>query len=71
MQLARVLARQVCLADETRLQEPDDEGPRPGEGVEYVHVLIADAAPQVGACQPVHAAQNEVHDLHRRVDDPQ
>ena len=25
----------------------------------------------MGACQPVHAAQNEVHDLHRRVDDPQ
>ena len=36
-----------------------------------MHAFICDAAPQVGACQPVHAAQNEVHDLHRRVDDPQ
>ena len=71
MQLMCVLARQVRLADEAGLQEPDDEGPRPGEGVEHVHTLICDAAPQVSACQPVHAAQNEVHDLHRRVDDPQ
>ena len=71
MQLVRVLARQVRFADEAGLQEPDDEGPRPGEGVEHVHAFICDAAPQVGACQPVHAAQNEVHDLHRRVDDPQ
>ena len=36
-----------------------------------MHAFICDAASQVGACQPVHAAQNEVHDLHRRVDNPQ
>ena len=71
VQLAGVLARQVCLADETRLQEPDDEGPRPGEGVEHMHALIGYTASQVGAGQPVHAAQNEVDDLYRRVDDPQ
>ena len=71
MQFTRVLARQVRGRDEPGLQEPDDEGARPGEGIEDVHPLIGHAAPEVLARQPVDAAQNEVDDLHRRVDDAQ
>ena len=71
VQFGRVLAHQVLGPDQPRLEQPHDEGARPREGVEHVHALVAHRAPEVLAGQPVHAAQDEVDDLHRRVHDAQ
>ena len=69
MQFLRVLTRKVGRVDQPGLQQPRDERARPRERVEDVHALVAERRPEMLTQQLRHRADDEIHDLDRRVDD--
>ena len=71
VQLGRVLAGEVVGPHEPRLEQAHDEGARAREGIEHVDALVGEARPEMAAQSVVGRAQDEVDDLHRRVDDAQ
>ncbi len=64
-----VLVRQLFRLDQATLQQTRDEGPGPGEGVDDVHPLAAQRLAELGLQEMSDAVDDEVHDLHRRIDD--
>ena len=69
MQLLPVLPLEIGIADQRRLQQPHQEDARPGEGVEDMDALVAQAPPELQAHHVIGAREDEVHDLDRGVDD--
>ena len=70
-QLPVILARQVLGPDDPRFEQPHDERPGAGERILHVHVGVGETVAELRAAHVVGAAQDEVDDLHRRVDHPQ
>src|SRR5699024_5008806 len=68
VQLARVLAGQVLGLDQPGLQQADDEGAGPGEGVQHVHALVTDGPAELVVEDVIDAAEDEVDDLYRGID---
>ncbi len=66
-----VLVGQVRPGNEARLQQARDERAGAGEGVEDVDVVVAERGAELVAQHVLYARDDEVHDFHRRVDDPE
>ena len=72
VQLLPVLPEQVGVLDQLRgLQQPDKEDTGSRERIEDMDALIRQAPAELLPQDVVGAVQDEVHDLHRRVHDPQ
>ncbi len=71
VQLLRVLSGEVGGRDQVGLQQPGNEGARPRKTVQNMHALIGQPAPEMLARHEISRPHNEVHDLDRRVHDPQ
>ncbi|CKM69207.1 Uncharacterised protein [Mycobacterium tuberculosis] len=71
VQLLRVLSGEVGGRDQVGLQQPGNECARPGEAVQNMHALVGQPAPEMLARHEISRPHNEVHDLDRRVHDPQ
>ena len=63
------LVFKLLRLDQAGLQQPRDEGAGAGEGVHDVDALAAERLAELASEQLVHRAENEVHDLHGRVND--
>ena len=70
-QLPVILAPQVLGPDDPRFEQPHDERPSAGERVLHVHVGVGETVAELRTAHVVGTAQDEVDDLHRRVDHPQ
>ncbi|MCY1558732.1 hypothetical protein D9M68_956910 [compost metagenome] len=71
MDFLLVLGRQLLGCDQSALQQPGDEGARAGEGVDDVNAFVAKRGAKLGLQNVVDAVNDEVHHLHRGVDDAQ
>ena len=69
--LRAVLPLHIGVCDQSRLEEPHQEDPGPGEGIEHVHPLVAESPAKLLAQNVVRACEDEIHDLDRGVHDPQ
>ena len=69
--LLGVLTHQVVARNQPALQQAHRECARAGKGVEQMHVLVRQAAPELLAQKIIDRVQHEVDDLHRRVDNAQ
>ncbi len=66
-----VFVRQFLRLDQARLQQPGDKGAGAGKRVNDMHALAAQGLAELFLQQVVDAMQDEVHHLHRGVDDAQ
>ena len=71
VQFISVFARQGFRVDESALDHACDEGPRAGERIEHMHVLIRQRTSERGLQYIGHGAVDEIHDFHRRIHDAQ
>src|SRR5574344_1016712 len=71
MDLFFVFALHVLGFAEPALQEPRDKRTRAGEGIEDVHAFVREGSPELFLQDHFDALDDEVHDLHRGVDDAQ
>ena len=62
-----ILARQVLVPDEARLQQPHDKRAGSCEGVEDLDALVTQIRPKMVLEHPIDAVENEIHDLDGRV----
>ena len=71
VQFISVFARQGFRTDESALDHACDEGPRAGERIEHMHVLIRQRTSERSLQYIGHGAVDEIHDFHRCIHDAQ
>ena len=71
VQFRAVFPFQVRIADQSRLQQAHQKDAGAAERVQYMDALVAQALAERLAQRMVGARQNEIHHLHRRIDDAQ
>ena len=71
MNLFAILPGQCFTVDHPTLQQPGDEGARPGEGVEYMHILVGERAAKLFLYDIGYGANDVIDHLDRGIDNAQ
>ena len=69
VKLPAVLAMQIAVVDQRRLQQPHQKDARAREGIEHVDAFVAEGTAELAAQHVIRARQDEVDDLGGGVDD--
>ena len=71
MNLRLILPLQILRANQTACKKPRNKRPRPRKRIQNMYTLIRQTTPELPSQNLIHRPQHKIHNLNRRVHNPQ